>query len=1000
VARLAALAENPLVAEEASAAQREALLWLPPSAGSARLLSAWLDRHPRDAEVAARLAACQASTARSDAWSALEQGRLGLAERLFGRMDGSDPERLAGLAMVALRRRDPVQAKELAEQARTQAPNREDLWGATLRQAEFRVLLGEAERARTNGQLDVAEAKLKEAALAPVPQRHEADVALGWLLADRGDLPGAEARFRQVLVDEPEDPSAGRALVELLLRTGRSGEAAGLNEQLRRKHPGQAIPTGRLVAAQRRQRADAARRSGDLPGAITELRLAHEADPGDVWVLFDLANAELEGGDAIAAAADTAALLRLHPELAVARVLEARVLAAQGRTAEALEKLRASGLVAGDPALAAFETRLTLERDASAAVAVLSENPDDARARLGALEARAGNDPDLLAVLARAQRRAGAPERAAGLLRRAIAVAQDGRALKMELAGTLLQAGQTGEELSALLTEVESDPNLRPAERKALAELRAGRAVQRADALRGKGDLRGAVAELAPALARRPDDPRLLAALARVLDAEDDAAGARSVYLRLLAVRPRDLDAREGAVRASERLGDRVEARRLAEEGVALDPGAARAHLIQARVVRAEGDDGAALQALRNALALARPPGEGDALSTGAQNRDALERAALGAQRPDAPDAPLEEGIAREIAELEAARRPAVGGGLEFRSRTGESGLSALTGLTQRTQASAALAGGRAALEVEGVELDAGGVAPQASLESRFGGGGGVTARPQAAGMGLALTWASRSLTLRAGSTPVGFPIWNALGAVRWSGSAGRFALALEAARRPVTETLLSYAGTRDPMTGKAWGGVVRQGVRGEMVSSGPGPSWSVHAGADVLTGTGVATNQAISAGASSSWALSGVDQAGARAGLSVETAAYRLNLHYFTLGHGGYFSPQLFVHAGAPLSLRMRKPLRIEVSAEPGVNFQREASVSVAPLGAGGPYGAGVYPGRTQVGPALDARAGVTWSLGGALEAHAQLTFHRSQDYQEVLAGIGIDYGSGRGAR
>ncbi|MGJ4748806.1 cellulose synthase subunit BcsC-related outer membrane protein, partial [Leptospira sp. SA-E8] len=64
------------------------------------------------------------------------------------------------------------------------------------------------------------------------------------------------------------------------------------------------------------------------------------------------------------------------------------------------------------------------------------------------------------------------------------------------------------------------------------------------------------------------------------------------------------------------------------------------------------------------------------------------------------------------------------------------------------------------------------------------------------------------------GTTPIGFPVQSWVGGILHKGDLGPFGYSLDVSRRPVTASLLSYAGTRDVRTGRTWGGVQATGAR------------------------------------------------------------------------------------------------------------------------------------------------------------------------------------------
>ena len=78
-------------------------------------------------------------------------------------------------------------------------------------------------------------------------------------------------------------------------------------------------------------------------------------------------------------------------------------------------------------------------------------------------------------------------------------------------------------------------------------------------------------------------------------------------------------------------------------------------------------------------------------------------------------------------------------------------------------------------------------------------------------GSAALVQWAPRNgLLLEPGTTPTSFDVTNLIGALRFrfDSTAGTVGMGVE--RTPVEDSLLSYAGSVDPVDGRTWGGVVR----------------------------------------------------------------------------------------------------------------------------------------------------------------------------------------------
>ncbi len=116
-------------------------------------------------------------------------------------------------------------------------------------------------------------------------------------------------------------------------------------------------------------------------------------------------------------------------------------------------------------------------------------------------------------------------------------------------------------------------------------------------------------------------------------------------------------------------------------------------------------------------------------------------------------------------------------------------------------------------------------------------------ARATGIAFGMGLDWGR--LTADVGSTPLGFPITNIVGGLAWNQPLGdRMNIKLEGSRRSVTDSVLSYAGVTDPITGTTWGGVIRNG--GEAIVSYDDQTLGIYTkfAYGYYTGNNIPTNQ------------------------------------------------------------------------------------------------------------------------------------------------------------
>ncbi len=1049
IASLAELARDPTVSRQATASWREVLSWLGDSPEDAPLLRAYLAAHPGDraiekslerarragtvaegyaaldrgntAEAARRFAAAgelpdarrglelvrQRETAAKlkAGFAALDRGDLDAADRIFQQV-AKEPDARLGLSLVAQRRAAAAQragdlprARTLLDRARTLAPKRPDVWEAQLQSVEFWLLMADARAARRRGRDDDAEIKLREAlARAPAQDRWNAQLALADLRQAHGGADEAEGLYRDVLSRVPDQPDALRGLTSLLVQAGRFDEAIPTNEVLLRASPRNAYRRGWLRAEARRGAAARIRAAGDLAGARAVLETAARDDPTDVWVLHDLANVLLEQGDTASAGPVVAALVAAAPRMPEARIVEARLLAARGESARALDVLSSIPDAARDAGLVALRHRLDVDVRVPAIVDRARGGARAAAVRdLAQLEREVAGEPDLSGAVALAWARIGELRRAVALMRTVIARSPGGaQPTRLELASTLLQAGDDAG-ASAVLEGLQLDPRLTPDQRRWLADLRISRAVRVADRERGAGHRRAASAALDPVVRDYPDDPRVLDAFGRLLE-RSDPGRAHATYLRVLSSSPDDAEARRGAVDTALAAGDVGKARALAAEGVRRAPGDTRMQLLVARVAASERDDSGAMRALERARVLSEAGARVDPplASAGSTGSSGVPLAA------PAVDPETRAEIAREMDRIRDRHQPALAATGTLRVREGEPGLSALTELTQSVVSEVPVGySGRVWFRPSGVELDAGTVAGWAAKRFATGGAQPSATPLRAAGAAVTLGYTGRDLEAEAGTSPLGFPIYWALGRARLQHAFGGLRLAIEGARRSVTESLLSYAGLRDPTTGIYWGGVVSQGGRAEVSLELSPTRWYAFGAYDWLEGYHVAENRRATGGAGVDVTLARDDGWGAlTVGLAGLGMQYDLNLRFFTFGHGGYFSPQQYARGNVTVGWRREGRVHWELLAAPGLERFLEDGAPAFPdlpgVSTSGRPSLDPYPGQTVKGFALDARAMLGVSLGG-FELRATAAVQRAPEFSEIAGGLVVRYGGER---
>lgn len=243
----------------------------------------------------------------------------------------------------------------------------------------------------------------------------------------------------------------------------------------------------------------------------------------------------------------------------------------------------------------------------------------------------------------------------------------------------------------------------------------------------------------------------------------------------------------------------------------------------------------------------------------------------------------------------------------------GTGGVSDLRALTQMLQLDTPLATGRAFGRLEWVQLDAGSL-PDDPYREKFG-----TCNRQdchgeqqqrSDGITVAAGWANDRFAFDLGTTPLGFEVADWVGGASISGDWHDVGLTLTASRRPVSSSLLSYGGTVDPGTGIRWGGVRANGVRVDASHDlGGAVGYWGSLQQHLLTGKNVEDNWRTRLMGGTYYKVINEEHRRASVGLTTMLWRFEHDLSAYTLGQGGYYSPQRYFSLALPVSYRQRTP-------------------------------------------------------------------------------------------
>ena len=277
----------------------------------------------------------------------------------------------------------------------------------------------------------------------------------------------------------------------------------------------------------------------------------------------------------------------------------------------------------------------------------------------------------------------------------------------------------------------------------------------------------------------------------------------------------------------------------------------------------------------------------------------ALHSSYLAKAAPVAP-APVDS-LEDKIAALESRNSPYLGSRMSIWNRGGESGFSRLLIEQSQFDASRMLTDSlRLSLLLQPTYLSGGtGSGSGVSLFGRQA--TAASFGPQAAsGVAAEAQLSSQSFGVRLGTTPQGFLTHNWIGGLRVQPKGGPITILLE--RDSIKDTILAYAGARDPQSGQVWGGVMAntaslQGRWGDAHSG-----VYANGGYQAVEGRSVARNTGVNGNLGIWWTAATLPAGNLTIGMNFSAMHYERNLRYFTLGQGGYFSPQQYFLFSVPV--------------------------------------------------------------------------------------------------
>lgn len=885
--------------------------------------------------------------AKLDGLALLQKGEVDAAEPLLQqalRARPKDGELVGGMGMLRLRQGRHAEAREHFAAAARLDGAADNKWGGLVKVAQFWQLMREARDARQSGDFAQAETSLN-AALQLQANDPDALVALAEVQVERKQFAAAEINYWRALAADAANSDALEGLVLLYHRQGKAREAQqtiALMPPKKRDALGAKLNRTEVAALQ--EEADLLRAEGREDEAIARLEHAIQLDASDPWLRYTLAKLYARHNRPEQGQELFDDLLAKHPDNAEALYALALYQSGIGKN-----ELAFATLTRIPPSQRTAKTSRLWGRNIEqmAAAQVQAGHQDEAEKLLREAEKLAANDEEASLAIAIAWGKMREYLQADRLFDK-LHNTPPSRRWRMRHAEYLAiqESSKTGEELATLAAMPAGSDD----DEQELHVMQESHALRSANAQIGGGNPEAAHRTLAPFLQKSPEPIPLLLAEARAFRAEKQWPQAESVYTRILRTKADDEDARLGLIETEVAADARPAGLAQVDAWAADSQASADSRLQLADLYLLLNEPQRAHQQLdlvlaqhpRNARAhdkawqLAQREEHPDAMIVHLQKALAADDAAA----TDDPDAYQHIGFdelgspkkihlnwkEKKLVALLDRRTAWLSAAVDMRSRSGTTGVSQYNSTEIPVEYKTPWhANDEVFFRTDVVRVSAGTVdATNTNLGSMLRCQPNCTAAPlEQTAQGMSFTAGYKgAFSADIGVTPLGFAVTNVVGGIRFGGDLGPLSVSLEASRRPVTASLLSFAGTVDPNTGRTWGGVVATGARlGLSLDKGETFGFWASLGQHALTGTNVLSNDRTQLMAGGQWRIINEENRLLSLGLTGMYWHHSQNAGEYSFGHGGYYSPQYYRSLAVPIAFGERYPrfsyvLRASVSA------------------------------------------------------------------------------------
>ncbi|SBS26824.1 Cellulose synthase operon protein C precursor [Marinomonas spartinae] len=1031
---------------------RQALLWLGAKPSDRKLYNAYLNKYPNDREVAAHfkktttLTATQAAEmARVRGYKAYKKGQNDKALREFRlalRYDKHDAASMAGIGLVNQRLNHLKAAYKYLDKAIKLAPNEADQWVAARDSAYFYAHLNDVKQLAKNGQYDSALSKLNILKHYNDKQKLDAQITKADILQKENKLTQALIIYNSLLIKDSTNIPARIGLMHVLQKEGEWGEASALAQTL----PLSAQQEFKQEALSQALVLKSAAESQPASTALDTLKQASNLAPSNPWIRLGLARSLNAMGKSKAAESLLTRGVNTYGT-ATDRYVAALYEQDQKQWSKVVTILKPIPK-------AQLDTKIVLLKDRAALHLSLArvkqrQNVGDmigARKIISTLYQTAPSSVSDEGSIASVIYQSGQPDLALSYLQTYPPALDQPVEDYRTLLSVMAKAGDP-DGASRLLQKLSSRQSLSIADHIAVQHARNDLAIIQADKLRKSGQLAQAYELLADRMRLYPDSADLLLAMGRLYRTGHKGDKALQIYQYVFKANPQNLNAIEGLISIELAL-QKLD---MAETTVGDVPKELENNpsvlLLKARVESALGHNSDALKSLSQArVVLQASDSEGvsgadshgiftsknpfidsdfnknPSHSSDNQVSENMTRPIWlpgeGSQKPEmfakrndnVAKSSLSYQVYQLTKEIKKKNATYLKVGAQIHSRNGESGLSRLDSIESPVIINTPYANGRFQLTVTPTVLNAGSDSnnPELFGTNALFASTAVAPSQNDGGVGFNVSQQWRRLKLDLGTTPLGFQESHLVGGFNWQPRlTNHLSFNVNLERRAIKDSLLSYAGTADPTTREKWGGVTKTGGTFGLNFDNSVIGLYGDAGAYRYLGNGVQSNLKLQ---TSIGGYFHVVNSGARqllAGMDITIISFDHNMSKYSLGHGGYFSPQNYAALTLPITLSEKhKNMDFTVKLSPGFQSFSEDSAPFYPENASfqgqlnslvsvnkSKLKKSVYDSETTRGFGISLSGKATYHLNPMLSLYFGAGYDNFGDYNQVSASLGAKY-------